>query len=84
MFQENFIHKNQIFTSNKGEIWVFPDLQDKFLFYNKKHLYGVLLSLTPTDYFDGRKESKLVGRRGMLYTEYVNRKAYWLQQQRAL
>ena len=50
-------------------------------FYNNGRLHGALLYLTPADYFDGRKESRLAERREKLHTADINRKAYWLQQQ---
>ena len=52
-------------------------------FYNNKRLHGALLYLTPADYFEGRKESRLAERREKLHTADINRKAYWLQQQQA-
>ena len=50
-------------------------------FYNNERLHGALLYLTPADYFEGRKESRLAERREKLHTADINRKAYWLQQQ---
>ena len=50
-------------------------------FYNNGHLHGALLYLTPADYFEGRKESRLAERRVKLYIADINRKAYRLQQQ---
>ena len=52
-------------------------------FYNNGRLHGALLYLTPADYFEGRKESRLAERREKLHTADINRKAYWLQQQQA-
>ena len=52
-------------------------------FYNSGRLNGALLYLTPTDYFEGRKESGLAERREKLHTADINRKAYRLQQQQA-
>ena len=52
-------------------------------FYNNERLHGALLYLTPADYFEGRKESRLAERREKLHTADINRKAYWLQQQQA-
>ena len=52
-------------------------------FYNNGRLHGALLYLTPQDYFEGRKESRLAERREKLHTADINRKAYWLQQQQA-
>lgn len=45
--------------------------------------YNALLYLTPADYFEGRKESRLAERREKLHTADINRKAYWLHQQQA-
>ena len=50
-------------------------------FYNSGRLHGALFYLTPADYFEGRKESRLAERREKLHTADINRKAYWLQQQ---
>ena len=44
---------------------------------------SALLYLTPADYFEGRKESRLAERREKLHTADINRKAYRLQQQQA-
>ena len=52
-------------------------------FYNNGRLHGALLYLTPADYFEGRKESRLAERREKLHTADINRKAYRLQQQQA-
>ena len=52
-------------------------------FYNNGRLHGALLYLTPADYFEGRKESRLAERREKLHTADINRKAYWLHQQQA-
>ena len=52
-------------------------------FYNNERLHGALLYLTPADYFEGRKESRLAERREKLHTADIDRKAYWLQQQQA-
>lgn len=52
-------------------------------FYNNERLHGALLYLTPADYFEGRKESRLAERREKLHTADIKRKAYWLQQQQA-
>ena len=37
-------------------------------FYNNERLHGALLYLTPADYFEGRKESRLAERREKLHT----------------
>ena len=37
-------------------------------FYNNGRLHGALLYLTPADYFEGRKESRLAERREKLHT----------------
>ena len=52
-------------------------------FYNNGRLHGALLYLTPADYFEGRKKSRLAERREKLHTADINRKAYRLQQQQA-
>ena len=44
-------------------------------FYNNGRLHGALLYLTPADYFEGRKESRLAERREKLHTADINRKA---------
>ena len=63
----------------------YEDAQEKMAqwidFYNNGRLHGALLYLTPVDYFEGRKESRLAERREKLHTADINRKAYWLQQQ---
>ena len=48
-------------------------------FYNNGRLHGALLYLTPADYFEGRKESRLAERKEKLHTADINRKAYRLQ-----
>lgn len=50
-------------------------------FYNNERIHGALLYLTPDDYFEGRRESRLSERREKLHTADINRKAYWLNQQ---
>ena len=65
----------------------YEDAKDKMAqwidFYNNERLHGALLYLTPADYFEGRKESRLAERKEKLHTAGINRKAYWLQQQQA-
>ena len=66
-------------------VHVYEDAKEKMAqwidFYNNERLHGALLYLTPADYFEGRKESRLAERREKLHTADINRKAYWLQQQ---
>ena len=50
-------------------------------FYNNKRLHGALLYLTPDDYFEGRKETRLAERREKLHNADIKRRAYWLEQQ---
>ena len=50
-------------------------------FYNNGRLHSALLYLTPADYFEDRKESRLAKRREKLHTADIKRKAYWLVQQ---
>lgn len=52
-------------------------------FYNNGRLHDALPYLTPADYFEGRKESRLAERREKLHAADINRKAYRLQQQQA-
>ena len=52
-------------------------------FYNNGRLHGALLYLTPADYFEDRKESRLAEQREKLHTADINRKTYWLHQQQA-
>lgn len=71
----------------KSPYFSYEDAKEKMAqwidFYNNGRLHGTLLYLTPADYFEGRKESRLAERREKLHTADINRKAYRLQQQQA-